>query len=168
MTQEQMKEKFAMLYEYMASSRKTEYMKLFGKTMVGMMEWMIANKPDMAEAYIEQLCAIKWDNYLTSKEAEKIIAGMNPKAPWPRDMWRSTMDSLGLPVEDSPYYNSCALWVEMNKVYSDSAKSIAMIKGKATVGEVPAEEMVKAVYALALDNLKDADHVYNIRHYFDV
>ena len=167
MTQEQLKEKYEMLYRYMASSGNTAYMKVFGKTMTEMMEWMIANKPEQAEAFIEKLCAIKWDNYLTQKEAEKIVANMSPKAPWTREVWKSAMDSFDIPVEESPYYNSCALWVEMNKVYSDSAKTIAMIKGKA-LGDVPAEDMVKAVHALAIDHLKDADGVYNIRSYFGV
>ncbi len=55
----------------------------------------------------------------------------------------------------------------MNKIYSDSAKSIALIKGK-NLNEIPAEEIVRAVHALALDHLKDVDEVYNIRSYFVV
>ena len=162
-----MKEKFEMLYDYMASSNNPAYMKVFGKTMVEMMHWMIANKPDEAETYIEKLCAIKWDNYLTQREAEKIVENMMPKAPWRRDVWKAALESMGIVTEESPYYNSCALWVEMNKIYSDSAKSIAMIKGL-PLSEVPQEELVKAVHALALDHLKDADGVYNIRSYFGV
>ena len=162
-----MRKEFRALYDYMASSNNPAYMKVFGNTMVEMMNWMIANKPEEAEAYIEKLSAIKWDNYLTRREAEKIVAGMEPKAPWSREAWRNALTSLGIVTEESPYYNSCALWVEMNKVYSDSAKSIAMIKG-VPLSEVSQEELVKAVHALALDHLKDADGVYNIRSYFSV
>lgn len=34
--------------------------------------------------------------------------------------------------------------------------------------DVPADKMFKAVYHLALDMLTDEDHVYNIRHYFNI
>ena len=53
----------------------------------------------------------------------------------------------------------------MNKVYSDSAETIAKIMGL-PLQDVGTEEMVRAVHAFAVDNLKDADGVYSIRHYF--
>lgn len=167
MNAQEMKEKYTMLYDYMAGSKKTAHMMSFGHVMNEMMDWMIANKPDVAEEMIEKLCAIKWNNYLTKKEAEAIVAKMNPKAPWPRDTWKQAMESFGIVMEEEPYYNSCAMWVEMNKVYSDHAATIAKMLGK-TVQEVPAETMVKAVHSLALDNLKDIDGVYDIRAYFSV
>lgn len=149
----------------MSKSGNPTYMKLFGSVMNEMMEWMIANKPDAAQEWMDKLCAIKWDNYLTQKEAEKIVAGMMPKAPWSREVWKNAMDSLGIETEEEPYYNSCALWVAMNMVYTDSSKTIAMIMGK-NVNEVSSEQMVRAVYALALDKLKDEDENFNIRAYF--
>lgn len=154
-----------MLYDYMATSRKPKYMKVFGSVMNDMMGWFIANKPEMANDYVERLCAIKWKNYLTTGEAEQIVSKMVPKAPWSRDVWRSNIVSLGLEEEEEPYYNSCALWVAMNMVYSDSAHSIAKIMGM-TLGEVSDEDMINAVHALALDKLKDVDGVFDIRAYF--
>lgn len=56
-----------------------------------------------------------------------------------------------------PYYNSFALWTTMNMVYADSSKTIAAIMGK-QLAEIPAEQMVKATHAIAIDKLKDADH----------
>ena len=160
-----MKEKYTQLYDYMATSSHPSYMKVFGHAMTEMMDWFIANKPEAAEEWICKLESIKWNNYLTPKEAEKVVSAMNPKAPWARDIWKQAMENLGIAIEESPYYNTCALWATMNMIYSDSATTIAGIMGKA-VNEVPAEQMVKAVHALAIDKLKDADKRFNIRVYF--
>ena len=149
----------------MATSRNPEYMKAFGKVMTDMFNWYAENKREAAEEWLMKLEAIKWKNYLTKAEAEDIVAKMQPKAPWSRDVWKSAMESYGLPLEKEPCYNSCALWTEMNKQYSDSAETIASILGK-DLKDVPADQMVKATYHLALDMLTDKDGVYNIRKYF--
>ena len=167
MNAQELKDKYTMLYDYMASSKNPSYMMTFGKVMNEMMDWMIQNKPDLAQDMIEKLCAIKWHNYLTPKEAEKIVANMHPKAPWSRDVWKNAMVSFDLPLEDEPYYNTCALWTTMNMVYSDSSESIADIIGK-PLAEIPAEQMVKAVYTLAVDKLTDEDGMFKIRKYFDI
>ena len=166
MTANEMKEKYMMLYDYMASSNNPKYMKAFGVVMNDMMDWMIANKPDVAIEEIERLSAIKWKNYLTQKEAEAIVAKMQPKAPWARDVWSQAMQSLGLVMQEEPYYNSCALWVEMNKVYSDHAETLATKVWNKPISEIPTDVMVKTINALAVDNLKDKDGVYSIREYF--
>ena len=90
---------------------------------------------------------------------------MNPKAPWNRDQWKSAMDSLGLAKEYEPYYNSCALWVTMNKVYTNSSETISRIMGVG-LDEVPQDKMIKAVYNLALDDLCDMDSKVSIRHVY--
>ena len=163
-----MKNEFYSLYNKMANSQTVDNMHTFGQVHKEMMEWMIQNKPDLAQEWIEKLSSIKWNNFLTPKEAEKIVAGMQPKAPWTRDAWRNAMNQLGLPMDEEPYYNSCALWVEMNKLYSDHAATIARNILKKSLNEVPMEQLVTGMHALALDNLKDADGVYNIRIYFGV
>ena len=160
-----MKEQFHELYNIMAGSQNVAFMRTFGNVHKEMMNWFIANKPEAAEEFLCKLESIKWHNYLTQKEAEKIVAAMNPKAPWTRDAWKTALDGQGIILEEEPYYNSCALWTTMNMVYSDSAPTIAAIIGK-PLPDIPAEQMVKAVHALALDKLKDADHQFNIRSYF--
>jgi len=165
LTQKEMRERFAMLYDYMATSNNPAYMKVFGGVMKEMMEHEIEHRPETAEEWIEELCSIKWRNYLSQKEAEQIVSAMNPKAPWPRSVWKSAMERLGLVLEEEPYYNSCALWVTMNMVYSDSAQTIADIIGS-PLTTIPEERIVKAVHALAIDKLKDSDHVFSIRRYF--
>ena len=159
-----MKDRYTGLYDYMAQSRDPKNMKAFGCVMTEMMDYLIANKPDVAEDMIDKLEAIKWRQYLTQKEAEKIVAGMDPKAPWSRDQWKSTMESFGLPLEDAPYYNRCALWCEINKMYSDFGDEIAALLGKPLT---PTDkDIITACYKMALKTLRDKDGVYNIRSYF--
>ena len=168
MTAEEMKKEFYELYDMMAMSHDVENMRTFGNVHKEMMEWMIQNKPDLAQEWIGKLESIKWCNYLTPKEAEKIVSEMVPRAPWSREVWKNAMQSLGLPMEEEPYYNSCALWVVMNQVYTDHAQTIADNILKKPLNTIPAEEIVPVIHALALDLLKDKDKVYCIRKYFSV
>jgi hypothetical protein len=166
MDTKELENKYRSLYEYMATSGKTDYMKLFGEVMNEMMNWMIDNKAEAASEWIDKLGAIMWHNYLTRREADKIISYMQPKAPWGYSTWQNVMDSLGLMTEEPPCYNSCALWVTMNMIYSDSSDTIAKIIGQ-PLESISQEKMVKSIYMLAVDKLKDKDHVFRIRHYFD-
>lgn len=158
------KERYTSLYDFMAQSRDPKNMKAFGSVMTEMMDWMLQNKPDVAEEMIDKLESVKWHQYLTPKEAEKIVAGMDPKAPWARDAWSQTMQSFGLPLEDAPFYNRCALWVEMNKMYSDFGDEIAALLGHAL--SPSDKDIISACYKMALKTLRDKDGVYNIRKYF--
>lgn len=163
-TPEQMKEQFTELYNMMAMSNNVEFMRIFGNVHKEMMHWFITNKPELAEEWLCKLEAIKWHQYLTPKEAEKILANMKPEAPWKREVWKQTMDSLSIPTEEAPYYNSCALLVEMNKMYSDFGDEIAGLLGKPLV---PTDkDIISACYKMALKTLKDKDGVYHIRKYF--
>ena len=164
MTAQEMKERYDALYEYMANSRDPKNMKAFGCVMTEMMDYLIQNKPDVAEEMIESLEAIKWHQYLTPKEADRIFAGMDPKGAWPREAWKSTMESLGIPLEEPPYYNRCALWIEMNKIYSDFGEEIASLLGKPL--QPTDKDIISACYKMALKNLKDKDGIYHIRKYF--
>ena len=163
-TAQELKDKYYELYEYMASSKDPKNMKAFGHVMNEMYEWFVANKPDAAQEMIDQLESIKWKQYLTPKEAQKIIDKMDPKAPWSRDQWKTAMESFGLPLEEPPYYNRCALWTEMSKMYSDFGDEIAALLGKPLT---PTDkDITSACYKMALKTLKDKDGVYNIRKYF--
>ena len=163
-TAQELKERYDGLYDYMANSKAPKNMKAFGCVMNEMMDWLIVNKTDVAEEMIDQLESIKWKQYLTPKEADRIIAGMDPKAPWTRDQWKTAMQSFGLPTEEAPYYNAQALWVEMNKIYSDFGDEIASLIGKPLT---PSDkDIISACYKLALKNLRDKDGVYDIRKYF--
>ena len=158
MNPQELKKKYDELYQYMAQSRDPKNMKAFGNVMNEMMAWIIANKPDAAEAWIEQLEAIRWKNYLTPKEAERIVAAMEPAAPWSREQWRQAMEKHQYQLEKMPCYNSCALYVTMNMIYSDSSDTL-----KKFIGE---EELFEVIYNLALDKLLDKDERFNVRGYF--
>lgn len=164
MNSTELKDRYTGLYDYMAASREPKNMKAFGCVMTEMMDYLIANKPDVAEEMIDQLEAIKWKQYLTPKEAEKIVASMDPAGPWKRDAWKSTMESMGLPLEEASFYNKCALWTEMNKIYSDFGPEIAALLGKPL--SYTDKDIITACYKMALKNLKDKDGVYDIRKYF--
>lgn len=158
--------KFDELYGMMASSANVKYMHVFGNTMRCMMKDMASKHPELAQEYLDKLCAIKWKNYLTKKEASEIVNGMNPPVTWDMQTWINAMTGLRLATEEKPYYNDYALYVAMNQVVSDHGCTIAKILGKEDVKDIDTEHLVKYAHSLALDLLKDKDGVYNIREYF--
>lgn len=161
---ETMMEQFDKLYQKMATSDKVEDMKLFGTVMRKAMQALAEVRPEQAEELIESLCAIEWNNYLTRSEAEDIVSKMEPEAKWSFSQLERALTSDGQPMEEKPYYNKYALWVEVSKIHSDSGRTLADYMKRA--GNSGEEEYLQLVYELALDNLKDRDGVYNIRRYF--
>lgn len=160
MTAEEMKKEFEALYTMMANSNKVEFMHTFGKVHKEMMEWFIQNKPEMAQEWIEKLESIKWRNYLAPKEAQKIVDGMVPKAPWSRDQWKAAMEKEEFPLEKEPSYNRCALYVTMSMIHSDSSETLSKY--------VENEDLFEVIHSLAVDKLTDADGKFNVREYFRV
>lgn len=162
-----MKERFLKLYDYILNSENNEKMHVLGNMLKSMMDNLINTNPQLAQDYIDMLESVKWHNYLTGKEADSIVASMVPKPLWTKQVWEQTMTSLELDVEDPPYYNKCALFVTMSMICSDSGETIANIMGLQFNSQIAANtDFVKAVYHLALDKLKDKDHMFNIRSYF--
>lgn len=160
MNAQELRERYWSLYEYMANSKNPDNMKAFGRVMTSMVEEMIQSSPSKAEEYISRLESVKWKNYLTMNEADKIVNAMEPKAPWSREQWRQAMEQHGYALEEWPCYNRCALWVTMNMIMSDSSDAIAEF--------IDDENMFEFVYKLAVSKLKDADGRFVIRQYFDV
>ena len=155
-----MKNEFYALYNMMANSDKVENMHTFGMVQKEMMEWFIQNKPEAAQEWLYKLESIRWNNYLTPKEAERIVASMEPKAPWSRDQWSTAMQQNGYPLEKEPYYNRCALWVTMSMIMSDSSETISLYVNNGNV--------FKLVHDLAVDKLTDRDGKFSVRKYFGV
>ena len=160
MTADEMRKEFNALYNMMADSHNVNFMRVFGQVHKEMMEWMIANKPSVAQEWIDKLSSIRWTNYLTPNEAEKIVSEMKPKAPWSREQWRNAMTQHGFKLEHEPCYNRCALWVAMNMVMSDSSETLQKY--------VSADNLFKMVHDLAIDKLTDEDKKFSIRHYFNL
>ena len=153
-----MRKEFYALYNMMANSQNVAYMRLFGNVHKEMMEWMIQNRPEAAQELIEKLESIKWKNFLTRKEADKILASMVPKSPWTREQWQNAMEKNGFELSEEPCYNSCALFVVMSMIYSDSSATLNKYVGNG--------EVFQAIHALAVDKLKDADGRFCVRTYF--
>lgn len=171
MTKEAMIERYDELYNKMASSKDPKNMQIFGESEKWMFRKIASMNPDLAQSWLSHLEAICWHNYLDEKEmnniAKKIInADGTSGLHWSYDVFTKTVTSLGGAVEDKPYYNSYALCVTANMIYSDLAESIAEDMGYKTVSEVPAEKMAASCYKKAVAYLKDKDGNYLVRDYF--
>ena len=160
-----MTDKFDSLYTYMASSNNVKYMKTFGYVHKEMMKWMIENKPELAEEYINVLSSIKWRQYLTRSEATEIFENMVPSGAWNYDAWLGAMKNLGLEYEREGVFNSYALWIVMNAIHSDNGKVITGLMGLQPTDTGNAD-YIKTVHSLAMNKLLDEDGVYNVRRYF--
>jgi len=159
--QEELRKQFNALYETMANSKDVADMQTFGNVLQEMMAWMIANKPDYAQEWIEKLDSVKWENYLTRREAEKILSEMQPKAPWTnKEAWKQALEQRGYVTQEEPHYNPCALWVTMNMIMSDSSETLRKY--------IDEDAIFKLVHDLAVDKLKDQDGVFDIRNYFNI
>ena len=139
-------------------------MMLFGEVETEMMEWMIKNQPTAAEAWIEKLCAIKWHQYLTKKEAQDVINSMIPKAPWTYEAWESAMSKMQLEIEKEYDFNKYATWVAMSQVYTDFGETLAKTLNT-PLNSIPVERLLPIIYDMAMDLLLDKDGVYDIRKY---
>lgn len=164
MEQTEIMNHFDRLYNKMATSSEPKYMQVFGNTMRCMLMNIVDWRPEVAQEYIDKLEAINWHNYLSKKEAIAIVDGMEPKGGWDIAEWERYIETLGLERDEEPYYNKWALYVAMNMIYSDSAKSIIKIANKTLSNE----ELFTAIHLLALDKLKDKDGMFDIRAYFHV
>ena len=156
----ELKEKYEELVTKMTTSKNVENMKLFGRVMGDMMEELIKKEPEKAAGYLERLEAVKWKNYLTPKEADKIVSAMEPQAPWGLEQWKQAMTQAGYELEEWPCYNRYALWAAMNMKMSDSRETIQKY--------VNSSNMFGFVHDLAVDSLKDKDEMFGIRKYFGV
>lgn len=164
--EEEIIKKFDELYAIMSRSTDVADMKLFGKVMREAIVYITANNPKKAEELVNKLCAIKWDNYLTKEEAEKIVKEMKPSVAWSEEEVINTLTRKGYKTEEEPYYNAHALYATICMKCSDSGETIKdkiLRKVSANFSEA---EMLEICYWLALDSLKDKDGVFRIRKYF--
>lgn len=164
--QEELRTTFDGLYARMAASKDPANMMLFGEVMQDMMEWMIDNKPALAQQCIDKLEAMNWKQYLTESEAGDVIAAMKPTAPWGYPAWESAMESLGLEKEREAIFNRYALWAVMNAWYSDHGMTIAEKVFSSPLRLVGNEKIIPLIHAMAVDSLTDEDGKFNVRKYF--
>lgn len=168
-----LQKQFKELYHEMKMSRDVANMKAFGHASKEMYYRLAEAHPELAEEWLEMLRPIRCYNYLSEKEAEHIAEGLVSQhgdigPHWDRPTFEQAVIRLGGKLEDMPYYNSCALWVTANMIYSDHAKSIAEDMGLPSEMSVPAERMARSCYRKAVEKLTDPDRPRFVRAYFDL
>lgn len=170
-TKEEMIEEYDMYKSKIIKSKETKHMEILADVCEYLFSQAASKMPDVAESALSHLAATEWNNYLSPTEAKNIgMRIVNQDGTkgfhWNHDVFTKAVDSLGGKVEDKPYYNSYALCVAGNVIYSDMAKSIAMDLGYNTPVEVPNEKMALSCYRKAVEMLKDGDGGFRIRKYF--
>ena len=108
------------------------------------------------EAGIESL---NWNNYLTEKEANGILATLTPSAIWTTSDVHSACESLGVICEKKPHWNLQSLTVVMNDINSNQGKTLKSLVATE-------DEYVVLIYKLAIDLLEDKDNVRYVRKRF--
>ena len=159
----ELKRKFTELFDYIINSDDECKMHVLGDVTKAMMMRTIETSQTQAEEYIGKLESVRWNNYVTFKEAEAITSKMQPKPMWTRTAWDSTMEKLGAQKEEVPFYNDNALYLTMCMISSDSGETI-----KDIISVHDDTSLFTAIHRLALDKLKDHDKVFNIRNYFGI
>lgn len=171
MTKEEMIKRYDELYEKMKSSKDVKNMQIFGQAATWLFTETAKIHPDMAEKFLSHIEAICWDNYLSHSESvnigNNIINQDGSKGfHWSYDVFMKAVQSLGGMTENKPHYNSYALWVVANMIYSDHANSIAQDMGYNYAKDIPNDKIATSCYRKALELLTDTDHVFNVRTYF--
>ena len=171
MKKEELIERYDHLYDVMKESKDPKNMKIFGKAEKYMFHELAGVHPDMAERWLSHLEAVCWVNYLSQGEAMNIGKRITNQDGtkgfhWNHDTFVNAVKSLGGVVENKPHYNSYALCVTANMIYSDHAMSIADDMGYKTLAEVPNERMVLSCYKKAVEMLEDPDEGFRVRDYF--
>lgn len=160
-----MKDEFKELYNFIINSGDGEKMHVLGQVTKSMMSKFIDNSPQQAREYLDMLQSVKWHNYITAKEAERVVANMKPSPAWTYTAWDGMMTALGFPKEEEPYYNEPALYVVMSMISSDSGNTI--VNEMSALGASTTKDSVfRFIYKLALDKLKDKDDMFNVRKHF--
>lgn len=171
MTKEEMISRYEELYMKMVTSKDPKNMKIFGESEKWMFKEIAKVHPDMAQNWLSHLEAVCWNNYLNDKEALNISKKMKNADGttgfhWSYDVFMKAVASLGVMVEDKPYYNSYALCVTANMIYSDLSETIADDMGYKKSSEVPNDKMALSCYKKAVAYLKDKDGNFKVREYF--
>lgn len=171
MTKEEMMNEYEMYSHKIVKSKDVKHMEVLGEVCEWLFGQAASKMPDVAESALAHLAATEWNNYLSQTEAmnigKRIVNQDGTKGfHWTHDVFTKAVESLGGVVEEKPYYNSYALCVTANTIYSDHALSIAMDLGYKEPKEVPNDKMALSVYRKAVEKLKDIDGGFQVRKYF--
>lgn len=168
---DEMLERYYALKNKALMSKDEKKMKVLEKAEEWVFMDMVNTAPEKADKWLDHLEEINWNNYLSSKEAMNIGRRMKNSDGtvgfhWNHEVFTNAVRGLGGKVEEEPYYNSYALCVTANMIYSDLGESIAEDMGYKTAAEVPNDKMALSCYKKAVSYLKDKDENFRIRKYF--
>lgn len=165
MTNAEMLDRYNELYEAMAGSGDPKKMKIFGEAEKWAFSQFVNMNPRAGAIWLQKLEPVDWNNYLSEEEAldivEKFESQDGKKGPmWTASQIDNAVRNFGGDREIMPYFNPWALYVAMNMIVSDHAKTLREL--------VPDEDLPKVVYKLAVEKLEDPDRPEFIRSYFSV
>lgn len=176
MNSQELKARYAELYDEMKGSKDVSKMVLFGTAFTRMFDKVAVSHPDLAAMTLDFLSAMEYNNFVTQIEAmdvashfinddTRVSGASEPSkgAHWSMATLKEFLTQKGLPLEDKPYYNWPALWLTVNMIYSDYADAFVTL-----FEEKDNETMAVASYTLAVKKLKDKDRRSFIREYFDL
>jgi len=170
MNKEERYQQFLSRYEGIIRGGITGEMEQLGEMVKRVMKWLINYEPEIANAAIaildgkqDQECR----NYLSAREADEIVSKMEPQPQWSLHHVLDMLRSAGYASEETPYFNNYALATTMCMILSDSGETLKNELGS-DIRPAKADEILRLVYKLAIDKLKDKDGKFNIRKYFDL
>ena len=167
MEKKELLEKFCALYNEAINSGDKEDIEvslgMFKKAFGIVVDTNVREAKELVECYEGTL---KYYNFLTESEAMKVVENFSNQDGSVGPKWKDVtdffkrIDDMNGKVECEPYYNKWALYVAMNKAYSD--QNTVLLKW---VGD-DRTKYFEACYDLALSQLKDKDRPYWIRSYY--
>jgi hypothetical protein len=171
MTTEELYQQFLSRYDGIIRGGIEGDMERLGEMTKRVIRWMSVNEPALAAQAIAILDGEdkkkEFCNYLTEQEARAIVEGMVPSPKWELEKLEEMLRNAGLPTDEPPYFNRWALLTDMCKIQSDNFSTLKSIIGSPG-HPATSEEMLAAIYQLALNDLRDKDGKFNIRKYFDL
>ena len=170
MNKEERYQQFLDRYDRIISSGDTSQMQPLGEMVRRVMKWLINYEPEIATAALSILNgeeSKEYRNYLSAHEASEIVRNMEPQPQWLPRQVLDMLKSAGYATEEAPYYNNYALATTMCMILSDSGETLKEELGS-DIRPAKADEILRLVYKLAIDKLKDKDGKFNIRKYFDL
>lgn len=170
-SKEELLDRYHELTEHAYKSKDVKNMRMLAKANDYMFNQLVMVHPDMADKYIDHIEQIDWNNYLSENEAINIsshIINQDGKKGfhWTYDVYKKVIEDAGFSMCMEHEYNSYALFVTANMIYSDMAKSIAKDMGHQSVSEASDVKMALSCHEKAIELLTDQDHGYNVRDYF--
>lgn len=162
---EELLKRYEELYSLMSSAKDTKKMLAFGDAERWAFRKVCEQNPRIAQCWVERLEASEWNNYLSKGEAEEIASRLVGQdgtrgAHWSFDTFRAAVEALGGQMSSPPFYNCYALWATASMLYSDHLKSASEF--------VPAGDLTRFFYTMAVEKLKDPDRPEFVREYFKV